>query len=140
MLTHDRSGSSGRPGPSGAVRWAVPGVAAAIGLGYLVAGLAGGRPGFGVGGLVLMLVVGAGFVLATRVSETAAGLADRTDERINSIDRDASLVAGMVLLAAVLVMFMVEVARGDDGSPYYQLGALAGVSYLAALAWLRVRR
>lgn len=137
MLSHDRPGTSG---PSRAVRWAVPGFAVAIGLGYLVAGLAGGQPGFGVGGLVLMLVVGAGFVLATRVSETAAGLADRTDERINSLDRDASLFAGMVLLATVLAMFMVEVARGHEGSPYYQLGALGGVSYIAALAWLRVRR
>ena len=137
MLTDERSGGSR---PSRAVRWAVPGVAGAIGVGYLGAGLAGGRPGFGLGGLVVMLVVGAGFVLATRVSETAAGLADRTDERINALDRDASLFAGMVLMAAVLAMFMVEVARGHDGSPFDQLGALAGVSYIAALAWLRVRR
>ena len=137
MLTDERSGGSR---PSRAVRWAVPGVAAAIGVGYLGAGLAGGRPGFGLGGLVVMLVVGAAFVLATRVSETAAGLADRTDERINALDRDASLFAGMVLMAAVLAMFMVEVARGHDGSPFDQLGALAGVSYIAALAWLRVRR
>jgi hypothetical protein len=137
MLTHDRSEHAR---PSRAVRWAVPGLAVAIGIGYLVAGVAGGRPGFGVGGLLIMVVAGAGFALATRVSETAAGLADRTDERINSIDRDASLFAGMVLLVAVLAMFMIEVARGDDGSPYYQLGALAGVSYIAALGWLRVRR
>jgi hypothetical protein len=137
MLTHDESR---RSRPSRVVRWAVPGLSVAIGLGYLVAGLAGGRAGFGIGGLVLMLVVGAGFLLATRTSETVAGLADRTDERINSIDRDASLFAGMVLLGTVLALFMIEIARGNEGSPYYQLGALAGVSYLAALVWLRMRR
>lgn len=49
---------------------------------------------------------------------------DRTDERINEIDRSASLTAGMVVLLAALVMFMVEIARGEDGSPYYQLLAL----------------
>jgi len=79
-------------------------------------------------------------MLAARRSETAAGLRDRTDERINAIDRSASLVAGMTVLLAVLVMFVVEVARGEDGSPYSQLGALGGVTYLASLTWLRHRR
>jgi hypothetical protein len=87
-----------------------------------------------------MLAAGAGFVALTRFSETAKGLADRRDERINSIDKDASLFAGMAILLAVLVMFMVELARGNSGSPYYQLGALGGVAYLVALVWLRVRR
>jgi len=121
-------------------RWAVPGVAAVGGAAYLVAGLMGGDVSFGVIGLVLMLGAGAVFLLAARWSETAAGLRDRTDERINQIDRSASLTAGMFVLVAVLVMFVVEIARGQDGSPYYQLGALGGVSYLVSLAWLRYRR
>jgi hypothetical protein len=121
-------------------RWGIPVTSAVIGLGYLAAGVAGDNTGFGVFGLCLMLAVGGGFLLLGRRSETFAGLADRRDERINAIDRDASLASGGVLILAVIVMFMVEVARGQDGSPYFQLGALGGVTYLAALVWLRFRR
>jgi hypothetical protein len=35
---------------------------------------------------------------------------------------------------------VVEIAQGKDGSPYSQLGAVGGVTYLAALVWLRFRR
>ena len=120
------------------IRWAVPVTAVVIGVGYLVAGIAGHRVGFGVFGLILMLVVGVAFVLAGRVSETFAGLADRRDERINQIDQRAVTLAGGVVLLAVIVMFMVSIARGQDGSPYYQLGALAGVSYAIALIYFRI--
>ena len=123
-----------------ATRWAVPGVAALAGAAYLVAGFVGGDVSFGVVGLVLMLGAGGVFVLAARWSETVAGLRDRTDERINEIDRSASLTAGMAVLLAVLVMFVVEIAQGKDGSPYSQLAALGGLSYVASLTWLRYRR
>ncbi|MEP7091054.1 MAG: hypothetical protein ABI776_13210 [Nocardioidaceae bacterium] len=120
--------------------WVVPLTATVIGLGYLVAGIVGGDLGFGVFGLALMIVVAGVFLLASRHSETVAGLRDRRDERINQLDATASQVAGAAVLVAVLVMFVVEVARGRSGSPYYQLGALGGVSYVAALVYLRFRR
>jgi hypothetical protein len=120
-------------------RWAVPATALVIGVGYLVSGVAGGRPGFGVFGLALMLVVALGFVLSARWSETVEGLVSRRDERINSLDQRASLFAGLVLIVAVIGMFMVQIARGESGSPYYQLGALAGVAYVGALVFLRFR-
>ncbi|HET6626484.1 MAG TPA: hypothetical protein VFG63_08835 [Nocardioidaceae bacterium] len=135
MSMHDTTSAQG-----GAVRWAVPAVSVAFGLAYLVAGWVGDNLGFGVFGLLLMLLVAGGFVLASRHSETVAGLADRRDERINRLDAGASQFAGLILLLAVLVMFVVEVARGADGSPYFQLGALFGVCYLGALAFLRFRR
>lgn len=121
-------------------RWAVPGVAVLAGLGYFVAGVMGDDLSFGIFGLALILGVGVAFVVAAKCSETAAGLRDRTDERINQIDQSATVVAGMTVLFAVLAMFMVEIAQGKDGSPYYQLGALGGVTYLVALAWMRFRR
>jgi hypothetical protein len=133
MSTHDK------PAPL-TTRWAVPGVAVLAGLAYLVAGIVGDDVSFGVVGLALMLGVGAVFVVASRWSETAAGVRDRTDERINQIDRSASLTAGMTVLLAVVAMFVVEIAKGQDGSPYHQLGALGGVTYLVALVWLRFRR
>ena len=121
------------------IRWAIPVTALVLGLGYLASGVAGGRPGFGVLGLVLMLVVALGFVLSARWSETVEGLVTRRDERINSLDRRASLFAGLVLILAVIVIFMVQIARGESGSPYYQLGALAGAAYVGALGYLRFR-
>lgn len=133
MSSHDKA-------PSVTTRWALPGVAALIGVAYLVAGVIGDDLSFGVFGLVLMLGAGAVFVVASKWSETAAGLRYRTDERISQIDQSASLAAAMTVLLAVLVMFVVEIAQGKDGSPYYQLGALGGASYLVALAWLRFRR
>ncbi len=120
--------------------WAVPGCAVLIGLGYLAAGLWGGRPGFGLFGLVLMCVVAAGFVLTGRRNETVAFLRDRRDERVNHLDASATQVAGSVVLVAVIVMFMVQIARGESGSPYYQLGALGGAAYVVSLVYLMRRR
>ena len=46
----------------------------------------------------------------------------------------------MCVIAAVLVMFVVEIARGDDGQPYAALGAVGGIAYVASLVWLRSQR
>jgi hypothetical protein len=46
----------------------------------------------------------------------------------------------MVVLLTVLVMFVVEIARGEDGSPYSELGALGGLTYVVSMVWLRYRR
>ena len=121
-------------------RWTTPLVAVAIGVAYLVAGGVGGDWQFGVFGLALMSAIAVVLLLARRYSETIAGLLDRGDERINSIDSQATVFAGMVVITAVIVGFVAEIARGQDGSPYSQLGALGGVSYVAALVVLRLRR
>ena len=121
-------------------RWAVPVAAVIAGLAYLVAGVLSDDLSFSIVGVAVMLGVAVVFVVASRWSETVAGLRDRTDERINEIDLSASLVAGMTVLLVVLAMFVVEIAQGKDGSPYSQLGALGGVTYLVALVWLRFRR
>jgi uncharacterized protein YacL len=121
-------------------RWIIPAFAVLCGLAYLAAGLRGGDRAFAFGGLVVMLVTAAAFVVLGRTSETVAGLLDRRDERINRIDSDATVFAGMTLILAVLVGFVVEVARGQDGQPYSALGAIAGVAYVAALVVLRFRR
>jgi uncharacterized membrane protein len=122
------------------VRWVVTGTAVLIGVVYMVAGLLARDTETALFGFVLMVAVGVGFVLLARRSEIVAGLRDRRDERINSIDRSATLFAGLVLICSVLVMFVVEVARGQDGSPYAAMGAIAGVAYLAALVFLRFWR
>ena len=121
-------------------KWVTPVTALVIGLGYLIAGVVGDNLEFGVFGLVLMVVTGGAFWLIGTRSETVAGLLDRRDERINAIDASASQFAGMTTLVVVLGAFMVEIARGQDGMPYAALGAVAGVAYVAALVWGRLRR
>jgi len=121
-------------------RWYVPTVATLIGVAYLIAGILGDDLRFGITGLVLMLATAGAVVLVGRRSETVKGLLDRQDERIRGIDNDASMFAGMVLVVAVIAGFVIEIARGQDGEPFAVLGAIAGVSYIAALVVLRLRR
>ncbi len=45
----------------------------------------------------------------------------------------------MVVLSAIIVAFIVEVARGHEGTPYSWLGAIGGLSYLLAVVGLRLR-
>ena len=121
-------------------RLGLPLVALAIGVAYLVAGGLGGNWSFGIFGLALMTATGAALLLLSRFSETVAGLLDRRDERINRIDTDATTFAGVAMIIAVIVGFVVEIAQGQDGSPYSMLGAIGGVAYLAALVFFRLRR
>jgi hypothetical protein len=118
----------------------VPAISVLIGLAYLGGGVLGDNLEFGLIGLAVMVVLALVLLGLGRWSETVSGLLDRRDERINALDRDASLFAGMAVLLADLVMFVVEIARGEDGSPYYQLAAVGGGVYVLALVVLRLTR
>ncbi len=121
-------------------RWVIPVLSVVIGVAYLIAGLVGGDRSFGVFGFLLMAGLAVAFLLLSHYSETVAGLMDRRDERINRIDSEATTIAGMAVIIAVIVAFVVEIAQGHDGSPYAMLGAIGGVAYVAALVVLRFRR
>jgi hypothetical protein len=118
----------------------IPLLSVMIGVAYLVAGWRGGDRAFGIFGLTVMVATAAGFLLLSRYSETVAGLLDRSDERINRIDQEATTFAGLAVITAVLVGLVMEIARGHNGQPYSILGAIAGVAYLGALVFLRFRR
>jgi hypothetical protein len=121
-------------------QWVVPAFAVVIGVVYLIAGLAGGQTTFGISGLVIMLVFAAGMWLLRGRSETVQGLLDHRDERINDMDLRATAAAGAVVLVVTIGAFVVDVARGNSGAPYYWLGAIGGVAYVVALVVQRVRR
>jgi hypothetical protein len=89
----------------------------------------------------LLVMVGvAAVILFGGRSETIRGLrGDGKDERFRQIDLAATAIAGSVVITAIIGAFVVEVARGEDGSPYAQLGAIGGVAYLVAVVVLRVR-
>jgi hypothetical protein len=119
--------------------WTTPAVALAIGVAYLVAARAGGHPGQGVFMLAVMVVTAVGSVLFARRSETVRGLMDHGDERLVTIDLTATAAAGMAVIVADLVAFVVDLARGGDGMPYAWLGAIGGLSYVLAVIALRLR-
>jgi hypothetical protein len=117
----------------------MPAFSVALGLAMLTAFWIGGDPAQGVAALGVMVVVGALFLFARR-SETLQGLGGPgRDERWAMIDIHATALAGMVLIGVIIGAFLVDVARGGDGNPYGLLGAVAGISYIVAVAVLRAR-
>jgi hypothetical protein len=44
-----------------------------------------------------------------------------------------------VIILAIIAACLYEWSQGRDGSPYAQLGALGGITYIAAIAILRHR-
>ena len=88
---------------------------------------------------MLFAFIAAVFALGGR-SETVRQIrGDGRDERWARIDLAGTAVSGMVIITAIIAMCIYEWAHGRDGSPYVQLGALGGVSYLVAIVILMRR-
>ena len=120
-------------------RWFLPLFAVALGLVVFVAQWIGGDPGSGLVSFAIVAGFGLLVLLGGR-SETIRGLrGDGRDERFRRIDIHATALAGLAVITAVIVAFLVEVARGHNGTPYTWLAALGGVTYLAAIIIFRIR-
>ncbi len=99
----------------------------------------GGDVTNGLLAIPLFVGIAAVFFFARR-NETIQGLGGPgRDERWALIDLSATAAAGAVLIAVVIGCWLVEIAKGHDGSPYGQLGAVAGLAYIVAVAILRKR-
>ena len=55
------------------------------------------------------------------------------------IDLHASALAGFVVIAILVGAWLWELAHGRDGGQYSRIGALGGVAYILAIAYLRWR-
>ena len=120
-------------------KWFLPSFSLVLGLVILAVTWLGGHPAVGVASLVGLTAFGLFFLLAGR-SETVRGLrGDGRDERFAQIDLQATAVAGSVLLVALIVAWLVAIARGQSGNPYGWLLAVGGLAYLLAVAWFRWR-
>jgi hypothetical protein len=120
-------------------KWTIPMGSLLIGLVLLGANIVGHQTVLGLWSLGIMVAFGAAVLLGGR-SETVRGLrGDGRDERFAMLDLQATALAGLALIIAVIVAFIVEVARGHSGEPYDWLGAIAGLAYIAAVIVLRVR-
>lgn len=120
-------------------KWFMPLFTAAMGGAFLAAFWLGGHPRDGVASALVLLGFGALILVGGR-SELVRGLrGDGRDEYWSRIDIHATALAGSVLIGLVLVMCMWEWAHGRSGTPYVQLGAIAGVCYVGAVAFMRWR-
>jgi hypothetical protein len=99
----------------------------------------GGDVKDGLFAIPLFAGIAALFFFARR-SETIQGLGGPgRDERWAMIDLTATAATGAILILVVIGCWLVEIAKGQDGSPYSQLGAVAGLTYIVAVAVLRKR-
>jgi hypothetical protein len=120
-------------------KWFLPLFSVGLGIVIFAAQWIGGDPGSGLESLGIMVAFGA-LVLFGGRSETIRGLrGDGRDERFRQIDIHATAVAGLAVITAIIVAFVIEVARGHDGAPYTWLGAVGGIAYLAAVVVFRLR-
>jgi hypothetical protein len=120
-------------------RWWMPGFCVFLGLLILAASWIGDHLDQGLGGLAVMTALGLVFLFGRR-SDTLAGLGGPgRDERWQAIDVRATAFAGFVLIICLIGAWLYELTQGRDGEPYTQLCALAGVAYVAAVAFLRWR-
>ena len=120
-------------------KWFVPLMSVALGLVVFAAQLIGGSPGSGLISLVIMSGFGLLILLGGR-SETIRGLrGDERDERSRMIDTHATALAGVAVILAIIVAFIVELAKGHSGDPYGWLGAIGGITYLVAIVVFRIR-
>ena len=120
-------------------KWFLPSFSLVLGLVILAVSWLGGSPGAGVISLAIMVAFGL-FVLLAGRSETIRGLrGDGRDERFAKIDMHATAVAGLAVIIALIVAWLIATARGQSGSPYDWLLAIGGLAYLLAVAFFRWR-
>ena len=120
-------------------KWFLPLFAVALGLIVFIAQWIGGNPGSGLVSFAILAGAGVLVLLGGR-SETIRGLrGDGRDERFRMIDIHATALAGLAVITAIIVAFLVELVRGHNGNPYSWLGAIGGVTYIAAIIIFRIR-
>jgi hypothetical protein len=93
------------------------------------------------GGHFARLLAGFGLILLllTNRSETVRGLTVGRDERFAQLDLRTTALAGLVVLLAAFVGWLVATAHGQNGNPYGWLLAIGGLTYLLAFAFFRWR-
>ena len=120
-------------------KWFTPLFCLGLGVAVFVPSWLGGHLGDGVFSLAVLAGFGLFLLLVAGRSETVRGLTFGRDERFAQIDLRATAVAGLAVITALIVAWLVAVARGHTGSPYDWLMAIGGLAYIAAVAFFRWR-
>jgi len=113
-------------------KWLLPLFSVTLGLIMLAASWAGGHPRQGAYMFGVMALFGAVLLLGGRSETIRAYRGDGRDERWAMIDLKATAMAGLAVMTAIIIGFIVEIANGRNGSPYVVLGAIAGIAYIVA--------
>ena len=120
-------------------RWFTPLICVGLGLVVFAVSWLGGQLGAGLISLAIMAAFGLVLLLLTGRSETVRGLTIGRDERFAQLDLRATALAGLVVLLAAFVGWLVATAHGQNGNPYGWLLAIGGLAYLFAFAFFRWR-
>jgi hypothetical protein len=140
-MTREPSPVTGRSRCQAVMRWKwfMPLLCLGLGAGMFVASWLGGHPGAGAVSLGLMAGFGLVLLLGSGRSETVRGLTFGRDERFAQIDLRATAAAGLAVIVALIAAWLVAVAHGQSGNPYGWLLSIAGLAYVAAVAFFRWR-
>jgi hypothetical protein len=120
-------------------RWFLPVFTIVLGLALGGAQWKGGDRETGLTSMALFAGIAAVLFFGGRSETIRMIRGDGRDERWARIDLAATALSGLAVILAIIVACGWEWANGRDGSPFVQLGAIAGVAYIAALGVLRVR-
>ncbi len=119
--------------------WFLPAFAVGLGVACFVAFWLGDKPGDGLAALGVMVALAVVSYLGGRFDLIRGLRGDGRDEYWQRIDIHATAHTGMVLIMVIIGLCLWEWGHGRDGSPYTQLGAVAGVAYILSIAVLRLR-
>jgi hypothetical protein len=121
-------------------KWLVPAFSVAMGMLFLGVQWASGDLGGGLVSLAIMVGLAAVLVAFSGRSALVEVMRNpQADERSAMLDLRATAFSGLVLILVVIGAVVYELARGQNPSPYAQLGAIAGIAYLVALIGLQRR-
>jgi hypothetical protein len=121
-------------------RWVTPAIS--LVLGVLLGGAAaiGGQPSLGAAMLAVMVAYSAILVVFGGRSDTMGVLSGQpVDERYATIGIHATALAGVAAILVAMGGFLWAIAHGESGNDFALVVATAGIAYLAALLWYRVR-
>ena len=119
-------------------RW-LPVWSMSLGVVLSVAIVVGGNFTVGLINLAVFAVFSALFYFGAG-NETVGGIAaPGRDERWAMIHERAMAFAGRVIVLGLIVAWVIELANGNDGSPYSEIFAGGTIAYFAAALWLRSR-
>jgi len=120
-------------------RWFLPAFTLILGFGLGGAQWKGGDRQTGLTSMAFFVLIAAALALGGRSETIRMIRGDGRDERWARIDLAATALAGLVVISSIIIACGWEWAHGRDGTPFVQLGAIAGVAYIAALAVLLKR-
>jgi hypothetical protein len=119
-------------------RWGMPAFGLLLGVLFFVASAIGGQPVVGIAMFAVMAIYSLVLVTLGGRSETVGVLRGQpVDERLAGFDVVATAVAGVAAVLVALGGFVWQIARGQSGTDFAVVAAVAGISYLVALLWLR---